>query len=263
MGKKIDENKLEYGNHPPEWIASKEIDYIEEIGEIIRFFVVNSPYKGISARGITFEEYGWNSKQLKNDGYLYKRLFEIANSSENKTFFSCDKREDTKELFKRAKMGVDFHSQYKENRIAILENGGAVRSVFKAIRNSIAHCRFKLIEIEDDLLFVMENGIVQSNKIEIKARLVIKKSTFIKWIQVVREEASVFVEQERQREEKIQNEILNYISKAERSTTNIIIKELGYKKNTISRNIGALREKGKIQYSRTKGTWVLCESVAA
>ena len=61
MGKKVDKNKLEYGNHPPEWITSKEIAYIEEIGEIIRFFVVNSPCKGISARGMTFEEYGWSS----------------------------------------------------------------------------------------------------------------------------------------------------------------------------------------------------------
>ena len=263
MGKKVDKNKLEYGNHPPEWITSKEIAYIEEIGEIIRFFVVNSPCEGISARGMTFEEYGWSSKQLKNDGCLHKRLFEIANLSENETFFSCEKREETKELFEKAKMRGDFHSQYKENRIAILENGGAVRSVFKAIRNSIAHCRFKLIEIEDDLLFVMENGIVQSNKIEIKARLVIKKSTLIKWIQVVREEASVFVEQERQREEKIQNEILNYIFKEEQSTIEMITSELGYKKGTITRNIGALKEKGKIQYSREKKTWILCESVAA
>ena len=99
MGKKVDKNKLEYGNHPPEWITSKEIAYIEEIGEIIRFFVVNSPCKGISARGMTFEEYGWSSKQLKNDGCLHKRLFEIANLSENETFFSCEKKQKCEETF--------------------------------------------------------------------------------------------------------------------------------------------------------------------
>lgn len=68
-------------------------------------------------------------------------------------------------------------------------------SVFYHLRNAFAHCRINMIDYEDECIFILED-IVPNQKNEHKqklsARMIIRKSTLLKWIDIIEEGEKIF-----------------------------------------------------------------------
>ena len=137
--RKVDKGKLELSVAVPKWVRPIEACGIdEEVLKIVRFFVVNSPCKGVSARGIGLQSYGWKDQNPPKNGYLQNRLLEVANLEMNRNLFIGSKREDMKKVFADASMGSDFCDAFSSNRAAFLSSKNLITDLFRAIRNSFA-----------------------------------------------------------------------------------------------------------------------------
>ena len=158
--RQVDKSKLEYASHPPEWILPlSDLELSGSERETIDFFLVTSPCKGVSARGVPLTSYGWDRDTPEKNGYLQNRLMKSANLRESENFFVGTKREDMKAVFNDAAMDNAFYEKHFDNRIAFLASGNTVLSLFRAVRNSFAHSRFNVIDIGSERFFIMENEI--------------------------------------------------------------------------------------------------------
>ena len=85
-------------------------------------------------------------------------------------------------------MDKHFHN-LREEKIVVHKkyNLNQIESIFYHIRNSFAHGRFQIYSYKDELYYVFESGIIKKSidKIELKARMVIKEKTLLKWIEIL------------------------------------------------------------------------------
>ena len=212
--KKRDLSHVEFAEHPPKWVKPFDISFIrenEDIREVINFFVVNSPCANVSARGIDLTAYNWKEKNPPKGKYLYDRLLSVADLVENESLFIGESVDKTKELFSTASMQDDFWQKYTSNRIAIVNGGNLIMTIFKVIRNCFAHCRFTIISINNDYIIAMENGVASKERFEVKGRLILKLSTLVEWVRIIKEGHSEAEEKERNYYSKIENAILELI----------------------------------------------------
>lgn len=189
--KNSEKNKnYEYASLNPEWIERRVPDNYADDGlkKIILFYVINTPCYKDSASSILISEYGW-SDNVWQDGTLRKELFSVANLKKDKTLFVGKKLSDMKSVFEKAKMKKDFHKKREIEKIAFYKTSkypNEMMSVFQHIRNSLAHGRLAMYACDsDDVMFVLEDGIGNSTHFEVRSRMILKKSTLLKWIDII------------------------------------------------------------------------------
>ena len=91
-----------------------------------KVFVINTPCEKVSVREKPFTEYGWDDKNPKKEGYLHKKLLEIANLERDINYFTCEKLDEEIQMFSNADMDEAFYDKCISNRIAFLINGNEV-----------------------------------------------------------------------------------------------------------------------------------------
>lgn len=95
--KPVDKTKIEYVEPKPSWIKAVKVnDPNDVMGSIIQFFLVESPCKGVSSRGISLLDYGWADSVPPKSGYLHRRLLEVANLCDGSTLFTATRKEEMK-----------------------------------------------------------------------------------------------------------------------------------------------------------------------
>lgn len=261
MGKSVDKSKLEFEAHPPAWCRDLTEEEENQIREIYKFFVVNTPCKDISAMSIPLTQYGWDEDTPPKDGYLQKRLCDAAGLLLGTTLFVGEKREDMKTLFATASMDANFGNTFDANRVTILINGNFLMELFRNLRNSFAHCRFTLKNIPNDILFVMENGAISGASCEVKSRMLIKKSTFEEWIRIIQNEASTEKAILKAEQDKIIAKIVEAVSNGEITSLAKMAEITGVEESAIgkiTKNNDRL-----VEYSRHLRKWILCDSEGA
>lgn len=133
-------------------------------------------------------DYGWDNKVWK-DGKLRKLLFSFADLEKNKTLFVGEKLSEMKSVFEKAKMKKGFHQKRDSEKIAFYITSkypNEMMSILKHIRNSFAHGRLAMYECgKDDVMFVLEDGVPKSTYFQVRSRMIIKKSTLLKWIDII------------------------------------------------------------------------------
>lgn len=162
---------------------------------IYRFFVVNSPVSGLSARGKDIaKEYGWK-KPWSSPYYLNKQLKELttdknllysASSYEQKKS-STKKVELMDEAIKKANIVVFPETDFE--RICIYNSKkNQIISTFSHIRNSFAHCRYNVVDKGDERFYCFEDVDPKEDSkgmVKVSARIVLKESSLIKWIELI------------------------------------------------------------------------------
>lgn len=177
----------------------------EDFFRIINFFVFHAFRPNRSSNGKTMEDYGWPKNVWRNtsevglkDVLLYTAgLHQRMNKVDlvtrqpitEETFVSCQKIDDMSAACQRALVQHDFTRVRGVNRIAIYNSeGNQMLSVFDHIRNALAHGRFTVYK---DGMIAMESGKMiyvrerHKNKLDIRARMLIKKENLIEWIDII------------------------------------------------------------------------------
>lgn len=194
IGGEIMANKkgFEIAPQNPGWIKKRvPASYNDEnLMRIIMFYVINTPCEDLSSRSIPVSSYGWGGNVWKN-GKLKRELFDIANLKAGDNFISVKKIDEMKRACIDAKMTKDFHKKRSEERIVIYKPSryNEFLAICYHIRNSLAHGRLAMYPIgnSEDIMFALEDGVKvkYDNKFQVRARMILKKSTLLKWIEII------------------------------------------------------------------------------
>ena len=167
-----------------------------ELFDIVKFYVFNTPCKTLSSRSITLGDYGWTSPWSK-PFYLNKQLKQ-ASSNQNLLFSAASLNVMDNALQKADLLDLS-NTDISLERICIFNNQkNQFMSVFYHIRNSFAHGRFNIYllnENSDDLVFLLEDVSPSSNRSgekPVSARMIIRKSTLLKWKSIICKGETVF-----------------------------------------------------------------------
>lgn len=184
------EKGCETASISPGWIKKKVPDSYadDDLKRIILFYVINTPCVALSSSGISLTEYGW-PKDIWKKPALKQLLFDVAGLEYKKTFFSVNKADETKNACEQAKMKKRFHNDRSVEKIVVYRKSGYndFMSVLYHIRNALAHGRLAMYEVENskDIVFALEDGVKRNNTYYVRARMILKKSTLIKWIDIL------------------------------------------------------------------------------
>ncbi len=166
------------------WIAPEHFND-QDLFKIVIFFVFHSPCSNLSSMGKTLDEYGWSAPWRK-PYYLNKQLRQA--SLYELVVYSAKGYNEMDIALEKADLKETFPSDFSRERICIYDNqGNQFLSVFYHIRNAFAHCRLNMVDVDGDCVFIFED--VQpkknSNQLKVSARMILRKSTLLKWIDLI------------------------------------------------------------------------------
>lgn len=171
----------------PEWINWIAPDRFndKDLFRIVIFFVFHSPCVQLSSMRKTLLEYGWTAP-WKKPYYLNRQLRQAASNYE--LLFSAKGYDEMDVALEKANLRDTFPSDFSRERICIYDNqGNQFLSVFYHIRNAFAHCRLNMVDVDGECVFILED--VQpkknSNQLKVSARMILRKSTLLKWIDLI------------------------------------------------------------------------------
>lgn len=164
-----------------EWIAPEHFND-PDLFRIVVFYVFHSPCKNTSAIGKTLQEYGW-SDPWKKPYCLNEQLKQASTNC--KLIFSANKLDQMDEKLKEASLYDDFPSDLSTERICVHDcKKNQIMSMFRHIRNAFAHGRLNMREVNGECVFVMED-LGDRKKDKVSARMILRKSTLLKWIDII------------------------------------------------------------------------------
>lgn len=174
----------------PGWIKKRVPDsYADDVlKELILFYVINTPVTDLSSSGIPITDYGWN-KDVWKKGKLKKELFRIANIQSKKTFFVAKKTNEMKKACKKASLSKGFHKNRDHERIVVYKGRySEFLCICYHIRNAFAHGRLAMYDCDNnkDVMFVLEDGVKKQNKFQVRSRMILRKSTLKKWMDIIK-----------------------------------------------------------------------------
>lgn len=156
-----------------------------ELNRIITFFVFHSPCNELSAMSKGLDEYGWSSP-WKKPQYLQRKLKQVSTNAD--LLFSAQTIDDMKQALEKAKLLDNITADVNTERIAVYNNKkNQFMSVFYHLRNAFAHGRLNMLDtgLENDYVFLFEDITRKKDLYNVTARMVLRKSTLIKWIELI------------------------------------------------------------------------------
>lgn len=187
---RMDSKKVKSGfvlvDFQPKWL-----DYIDperfnnaDLNRIITFFVFHSPCSKLSAMSKSLERYGWNNP-WKNPQLLQRKLKIVSNN--DNLIFSSETIDNMKQALEKANLLDDIKANINLERIAIYNSEkNQFMSIFYHLRNAFAHGRFNMFDVGlDDYVFIFEDISKRINMNKVTARMILRKSTLIKWIDLI------------------------------------------------------------------------------
>ena len=184
------DNGYEISPMNPGWIKRRVPDeYADDsLKDLIMFFVINTPCTNLSSSSIDLSDYGWGKDIWKNEK-LKKALFQIAGIERGSTFVVAQKINEMKSVCEKASLKKNFHKSRDIERIAIFKGRyNEFLSICYHIRNAFAHGRLAMYDYKncEDIVFVLEDGVKKNGEFQVRSRMVLKKSTLIKWMQILK-----------------------------------------------------------------------------
>ena len=194
MAKAKKSNKSKEEKQPPEgyilvnaiedWLQSPIANAFADNGfmKIILFYVLHSPCKKGSYSRIDLEKYNWKNPWHYDD--FKSHLKQIAGFNDQNWHYK-EAQKDFKEFWESLNYQDDFYNLNTE--FVVFSNVGESNpflDLLHHIRNSIAHGRFtaKKVPRKEDYYIFMEDVHPENGFYRVNARMIIKKSTLLKWI---------------------------------------------------------------------------------
>lgn len=174
--------------HAPHWVNEDKVELdAEDFKKIYDFFVIHTPVVRLSSRSIPLSEYGW-SKPWKKPEYLNRDIKDASNNPS--LFYAVQKLDDIEGALNKA--STYFDSTYPELEVACFYNNESnqVMSCFCHLRNSLCHGRYRIFRSGEDLWIAVEDKAKTKVKgrqgEKLSARMLLRLSTLMKWIEIVR-----------------------------------------------------------------------------
>lgn len=145
----------------------------------------HSPCSELSAMSKSLVKYGWNAPWRKPQ-YLQRRL--KAASANADLLFSAETIDDMRQALEKAELLEDITANIEVERIAVYNNKkNQFMSVFYHLRDTFAHGRLNMVDIglEDDYVFIFEDVTKRKELYKVTARMILRKSTLIRWIDLI------------------------------------------------------------------------------
>ncbi len=153
------------------WTFKNRFKWSENLNKIVKFYLFNTPVAGVSARGVTFKQLGWDKRELTP---LLKREVDFLSSNWIVTTVkNIETQLKNKGQFKNVK--------FAETAIHINNKNSNIDSFFYTIRCSIAHGSFSIRKHNNVNYYILKN----KDKGKIKGRIVIKEETLLSIIDIV------------------------------------------------------------------------------
>ena len=158
------------------WSFKREFSFKNDrFARIYRFYVIETPVSGTSCRGKNFKDRGINMNSLnaalkRESPFLKDKWLETTIKDIERICVEHDIGEK-----------VDFSTELAIHTISNKHCSGKTDSLFYAIRCAFAHGSFDIHTFKNDTYYILENrdgGVL-------KARMILKESTLLKWIEVV------------------------------------------------------------------------------
>lgn len=161
----------------PVWIDEESEKIIKEDGfaEIRTFFHDHCPVPGSSARGKDLGEYGWTN---------IKKLTKITIGTIKEKSFAYNLNEMSEKL---AAISLGDNSWFNTNteKLCICDSKQTqLFQFFSHVRNCFAHNRFAIRDSNGSQIFIFED-VAGKTKTKVSARMILKKSTLLKWIEII------------------------------------------------------------------------------
>ncbi len=147
----------------------------KNFARVYRFYVIETPVVGVSARGKSFKERGVNMISLcaamkRETPFLKEYWFEKA----AKDVPECCRERG---IHEKASMSQEIVIHTVNDQHC----SGKTDSLFYAIRCAFAHGSFAIHHYRSEKYYILEN----CDKGKIKARMILRESSLLKWIDVV------------------------------------------------------------------------------
>lgn len=158
------------------WNFKKDYSFKDKnFSRIYRFYVIETPVSGTSYRGKTFKERKCNMKKLnslmKKETIFLKENWHVLAIKEIEKF--CKEIG----LLDVVKYDSEIVIHSKNDKLCT----GNTDSLYYAIRCSFAHGSFDIRKYNSEKYYILEN----KDGGKIKARLILKETTLLKWIDLV------------------------------------------------------------------------------
>ncbi|MCR4823603.1 MAG: hypothetical protein K5873_12110 [Treponema sp.] len=155
----------------------------EEFLKIMIFYVLLNPCERLCSRFIYSPLSRWSSPWKKP----FKLNEQLKKASTNpKLLFSVASYARMEEALEESNLKDNYQLINYEERVCFYNcQKNQFMSVFYHIRNSLAHSRFTIKEIDSDWLFIFEDRSMKNKKDELSARMILRKSTLLKWIEII------------------------------------------------------------------------------
>jgi hypothetical protein len=140
MGSETDLLSYEIVEKKPEWLDVNfpNDDEYMEVRDIVKFYLINNICENSSCRGTDIDKWG------KTSSVLLDKIKDILQLKKGKNYDYCTSIKSIKNLYQDNNLGNDF-TFIKENKILFLKNNTVIDSIFRHIRNAIAHSRWQII----------------------------------------------------------------------------------------------------------------------
>ena len=178
----------------PNWVDKESIKMFEdeEFKKIINFYVFFNPCKSLSVRAEFSPFYNWDTPWRKP----FKLNEQLKKASSNyKLLFSAENYESIGSALEKAGLKEGFPQDISEEKVCFYNSQrNQFMSVFYHIRNSFAHSRFTIRDNNGNQIFIFED-VGGKMKTKLSARMILKKSTLLKWIEIIEGGEKSFEEQ--------------------------------------------------------------------
>ena len=250
---KTSEKWLQTQKHPA-WLDTEiGTEYIDEgFMEILMFYVIYSPCPEFCTRGHTLQYYGWKKKPWNSNRYLKNKLNKGIFENNKKYFQAVRTLDALSDALKKADLMEDFYRNIGHERVAFFDGEqNSYMSLFYHIRCALAHGRLAMYPTaeKDDLVFVMENGSEKGKRFLVKGRMVLRKSTLLRWARIIQAGPT-------EDEGWVLYEIYCLLCENNRLTMEQIAEELNESKNYVEKKMRILKDKNIIEYqNHGKNSW--------
>lgn len=266
----------------PNWVNDKlGMQFSNHFQRIVEFYLFSTPCNlvssslaGMNNRRRTWGENPWNNTKLKHF------LLSVAGLN-NQTYIkaNADKKcksdnaiitpSNMQEQLRACGLNGKFHTKRDKNRIVFITKGKTAEflDILFYIRCAIAHGRFRIYEAEDPI-YVLEAA--EKYKIDneiralVKARMILKESTLLKWADIIDSGIQVLDTLKRDEERTVRDKIIELIQTHPCVSKDNICDRLNASyttalcKKEIKEIINELKQEGKIKYEPKLHLWIMC-----
>ncbi len=153
----------------------------------------------------------------------------------------------------KAKLSDEDFARLDDERVAFHDNEeNQFMSLFRHIRCAFAHGRVGMKKTDQRIIYLMENGSIYRWGFKVNARMVLKKSTLLSWVQIIREGP-------KEEENDYYEEVLELFKENPKRTIKSICAELAETRYAVERAIRYWKKRKILSFDGRgrHGRWVI------